>query len=138
MELYWPFNTIVSSTLENISMSLPVNETTIYSTKHFLSFLEVLNFHFPSCLGEFINWKNLLSYILCNYVSVGTILSLTLQSSFLFWSGLRDPIACSLLGGGIPNQNSGYKSTRLCPSKFRFLLLHCPSLACFRPVVCLG
>ena len=34
----------------------------------------------------------------------------------LFWSGLRDPIACSLFGGGIPNQNSGYKVTRLCPS----------------------
>ena len=32
-----------------------------------------------------------------------------------FWSGLSDPIACSLLGGGITTQNSGYKVTRLCP-----------------------
>ena len=35
--------------------------------------------------------------------------------SFLFWSGLRDYLACSLLGGIIPSQNSGYKVTRLCP-----------------------
>ena len=35
---------------------------------------------------------------------------------FFFWDGLRDPISCSLLGGGIPSQNSGYKVTRLCPS----------------------
>ena len=35
---------------------------------------------------------------------------------FLSWSGLCDPIACSLLGGGIATQNSGYKVTRLCPS----------------------
>ena len=35
---------------------------------------------------------------------------------FFFWYGLRDPIACSLLGGGIPSQNSDYKVTRLCLS----------------------
>ena len=35
---------------------------------------------------------------------------------FLLWAGLRDPIECALLDGGIPSQNSGYKSTRLCPS----------------------
>ena len=35
---------------------------------------------------------------------------------FIFWDGLRDPIACSLLGGGIPSQKSGYKTTRLCTS----------------------
>ena len=33
---------------------------------------------------------------------------------FFFWTGLYDPILCSLLGGGIPPQNSGYKSTRFC------------------------
>ena len=35
---------------------------------------------------------------------------------FFFWTGLRDLIACSILGGGIPTQNSGYESTRLCIS----------------------
>ena len=30
---------------------------------------------------------------------------------FFFWAGLRDPIACSFLGGGSPSQNSGYKIT---------------------------
>ena len=35
---------------------------------------------------------------------------------FFFWSVLRDPIACSLLGVDILSQNSGYKVTRLCPS----------------------
>ena len=35
---------------------------------------------------------------------------------FFFWSGLRDHIACSLLGVGIKDQNSGYKVTRLCTS----------------------
>ena len=54
-----------------------------------------------------------------------------------FWTGLRDPIACSKLGGRILTQNSGYKSTRLCPSKFRFLLLLRSSLPCFRPIACL-
>ena len=38
------------------------------------------------------------------------------QGLSVCWSGLRDPIACSLLGGGIPTQNSGYGDTRLCPS----------------------
>ena len=58
---------------------------------------------------------------------------------FFFWVGLRDPIACSLLGGGIPSQKSGYKSTRLCTS---LSLVFCyyvdPPLPCFRPVVCPG
>ena len=31
-----------------------------------------------------------------------------------FWTGLRFPIECSLLGGGIPSQKSGYKGTRIC------------------------
>ena len=35
---------------------------------------------------------------------------------FFFWSGLREPISCSLLGGVIKYQNRGYKITRLCPS----------------------
>ena len=35
---------------------------------------------------------------------------------YVCWSGLRGPIGCSLLGGGIPTQNSGYGDTRLCPS----------------------
>ena len=35
---------------------------------------------------------------------------------FFFWAGLRDHIAYSLLGGGIPSQNSGYNITRLCRS----------------------
>ena len=35
-------------------------------------------------------------------------------SFYFFWSGLRDSIACSLLGGIIPSQNSGYTVTRLC------------------------
>ena len=34
---------------------------------------------------------------------------------FFFWAGHRDPIAWSLLGGGSPSQNSGYKITRLYP-----------------------
>ena len=34
---------------------------------------------------------------------------------FLFYTGLRDLIACSILGGGIPAQNIGYNSTRLFP-----------------------
>ena len=40
---------------------------------------------------------------------------------FFLWAGLRDPIACSLLDGGIPYHNSGYKITRLCP--FFFMLV---------------
>ena len=39
-----------------------------------------------------------------------------------FWTGLNDPIACSLLGGGSPSQNSGYKITRLFPFIFRLLV----------------
>ena len=35
---------------------------------------------------------------------------------FFFWAGIRDPISCSLLGGGIPSQNSGNNITRVCPS----------------------
>ena len=43
------------------------------------------------------------------------------QLFFFSWSGLRDYIACSLLGGIIPSQNSGYKVTRLCPYFIRLL-----------------
>ena len=32
-----------------------------------------------------------------------------------FWSVIRDYIACSLLGGIIPSQNSGYTVTRIGP-----------------------
>ena len=38
----------------------------------------------------------------------------SLNIFFFFCTGLRDPIACSILGGGIPTHNSGYESTRLC------------------------
>ena len=38
-----------------------------------------------------------------------------------FWSGLRDCIACSLLGGIIPSQSSGYTVTILCPCCIIFL-----------------
>ena len=41
--------------------------------------------------------------------------------SFFFWAGPRDPIACSVLGGGIPSQKSGYKVTRLCT----YIILSC-------------
>ena len=34
---------------------------------------------------------------------------------FFFLTGLLDPIACSIEGGGVPTQNSGYESTRLFP-----------------------
>ena len=34
---------------------------------------------------------------------------------FFFWTGLRDHIACPLLSGGSPSQNSGYNITRLYP-----------------------
>ena len=40
---------------------------------------------------------------------------------FFLWVGLRDPVECSLLGGGIPAQNRGYKGTRLC----LFIVLSC-------------
>ena len=46
--------------------------------------------------------------------------------SFLFWAGLREYIACSLLGGIIPSQNSGYRVTRLCTY---FIVLLCST--CF-------
>ena len=32
---------------------------------------------------------------------------------FFFWTGLCVPIECSLLGGGIPYQKTGYKGTRI-------------------------
>ena len=35
---------------------------------------------------------------------------------FFFWTSLSDPIACSLLGVGVPAQNIGYRGTNLCPS----------------------
>ena len=41
---------------------------------------------------------------------------LILALFFFFWTGLCVPIECSLLGGGLPSQNSGYMDTRLCPS----------------------
>ena len=34
---------------------------------------------------------------------------------FFFWTGIRVPIACSLLGVGSPAQNNVYRGTRLCP-----------------------
>ena len=42
--------------------------------------------------------------------------SIPSMSYFLFCSNLRGPISCSLLGGVIPTQNSGYGYTRLCLS----------------------
>ena len=52
-----------------------------------------------------------------SYTSIYTlgISTFTFLLLLLFWAGLSDPLACPLLGGGIPSQNSGYKSTRLFP-----------------------
>ena len=48
---------------------------------------------------------------------------------FFLWTGLCDPILCSIVGGGIPSQNSVYKSTRLCHSKFSFFAtLYLPTM----------
>ena len=54
---------------------------------------------------------------------------------FFFRVGLHDPIACSLLGSGIPSQNSGYKSTRLYPS---FSLGFCYYVVAPLPFSCLS
>ena len=35
---------------------------------------------------------------------------------YLLCTGICVSIACELLGGGIPAQNSSYRGTRLCPS----------------------
>ena len=52
---------------------------------------------------------------------------------FFFWDGLCDPIACPIVGDGIPSQNSGYKVTRLYPSiMFFFYFVHPPSLPSYR------
>ena len=60
----------------------------------------------------------------------------TIFSFLFFWDSLRDPIACSLLDGGIPSQNSGYKITRLCTYLFYFdTSFPRPQ---FRPVIILG
>ena len=53
-----------------------------------------------------------------------------LSHLFLFWSVLRDSIACSLLGGIIPSHNSGYKFTRLCP--YCIMVLCCRLFSTFR------
>ena len=67
-----------------------------------------------------------------------TIIYFALIFFLFFWAGLRDPIVCSLLGGGILYQNSGYKSTRLCPSLcLGFFYYIVPPLLCFLPVICL-
>ena len=39
---------------------------------------------------------------------------------FFFSAGLRDPIACSFLGGGSLSHKSGYNITRLCPYLCQF------------------
>ena len=51
-----------------------------------------------------------------------------------FWAGPCDPIACTLLGGGIPGQIRGYKITRICPSSMLSCYFLPPSsfLACRR------
>ena len=56
-----------------------------------------------------------------NYAMIFTNISIRGKISpadilFFFWTGLSDPIACSLLGGGSPSQNNSYKITILCPS----------------------
>ena len=47
---------------------------------------------------------------------------------FFFCTSLRDPIACSILGGLIPSHNNGYKLTRLCPSYVYRMIRLCPPL----------
>ena len=75
-----------------------------------------------------------------NYTTTERELLFLVETFFLFfWDGFRDPIACSLLGGGIPYQNSSYKRTRLCTSlSLGFCYYIVPPLPCFLPVVCLG
>ena len=57
-------------------------------------------------------------FILCEFKQEpgcrGNILSVGITNFVLacFLTGLRDPIARSIVGGGVPTQNSGYNSTR--------------------------
>ena len=62
--------------------------------------------------ADAINTTGLLTF----YLSLTNISDVLKDFLFFLWAGLRDPIACSLLSGGSPSHNSGYKSTRLCPS----------------------
>ena len=51
------------------------------------------------------------------------IFLITVMKASFFWSGFRDQIACSLLGGvWFQSQNSGYPVTNLCTIKIRVLL----------------
>ena len=70
----------------------------------------------------------------------GNLFKLIILDFFLFfWASLRDPIACSLLVGGILSQNSGYKITRLCPYfSLVFGYYVVVPLPYFLPVVCIG
>ena len=58
-------------------------------------------------------------------------LSKTQHISICFWGGvgLRGPIECSLLGGGVSTQNIGYRDTRLCPS---IVLVYYRSIPCLQ------
>ena len=49
--------------------------------------------------------------------------------SYLSWTGLRGPIACSLLGGGVPTHNRGYRDTIICPY---IVLLYYRSFPCLQ------
>ena len=50
-------------------------------------------------------------------------------SLLFFWTGLCGPVACSLLGGGVTTQKSGYKDTRICS----YIVLVCyRSTPCFQ------
>ena len=55
----------------------------------------------------------------------------------IWWwlTGLCDPIACSIVGGGVLTQNSGYKSTRLRPLFYLGYFFYRPqNMALFPPL----
>ena len=68
------------------------------------------NFPIPGSIKH-----NLLDAVGISAAGYSTVHNMQDAALYLSLTGLHDPIACSIEGGGVPTQNNGYKGTRLCP-----------------------
>ena len=87
-----------------------INQIPKHVPEYIIAFNKKINVSIPTC-------KTPIPYIInrLNNISIPKYVYFFFFFFIFFWDGLGDPIALSLLGGGIPAHNSGYKVTRRCP-----------------------
>ena len=96
--LAWYFPPVNSLSKQNLAMRRCMNKACSLKVSRYGAHLIDLNEYFASFTQA----------TMADKIGITELNEILIKSIFLFffWAGLRDPIACSLFGGGITSQNN--------------------------------